>query len=116
MRNGSHIVFMNDIGTRIPFKKHLDYCLSKGAILSLTRSLAVEMAPKTLVNCLTLGPIMATKSESKKIQKMIQNRTLLKHWGGAEEVFQAIQFLRSSKFITGTEIIIDGGYQLVPGL
>ena len=94
------------------------YSASKAALLGLTRSLAVELAKnKIRVNVVLPGVVMTgmTKSffeslESKQIQE-IENRHLL-GLGTPQDVASAIAFLSSSdsKWITGSEFSVDGGF------
>lgn len=91
----------------------MDYDASKAGIISITKSLAQELAPKILVNCIAPGwidtdinkdlPEDYVKSEIEKIG--------VKRFGRPEEIANTALFLASkySSFITGTTIVVDGG-------
>ncbi len=92
------------------------YAASKGAVLSLTRELAVRYAKNNIrVNALCPGPIFTEafsnyfKEDAKK--KAYLDRIPLKRFGKPEEVAKAALFLASddSSYITGSAFMIDGG-------
>lgn len=89
------------------------YAMSKGAILSLTRCLAKEYAPRLRVNCIVPGHIENEWSQSLSAtthQKMIQH-VPLQRWGRAEEIASMAVFLASpaASFITGQLFVVNGG-------
>jgi NAD(P)-dependent dehydrogenase (short-subunit alcohol dehydrogenase family) len=92
------------------------YTASKGGVLSLTRSLAVQYGPKGVrVNALCPGPILTPlmetlfATEEEKNKRL--NRIPLGRFGRAEDVVNAGIFLASdeSSWMTGTQFVIDGG-------
>lgn len=92
------------------------YTASKGGVLSLTRSLAVQNGPKGVrVNALCPGPILTPlmetlfASEEEKNKRL--NRIPLGRFGRAEDVVWAGIFLASdeSSWMTGAQFVIDGG-------
>ena len=88
------------------------YCASKGAIVNLTRSMALELAPTVRVNCICPGVIdtdmarmgFADSSEEAEFYP-------LKRIGTATEVAKGIIYLASpdAGFITGSALAMDGG-------
>ncbi len=73
------------------------YAMSKGAIISLTRCLALEFAPHIRVNCIAPGWIENDWSQhlsESTHQKLIQN-VLMQRWGTAEDVLGVALFLAS---------------------
>ncbi|MBN1980641.1 MAG: SDR family oxidoreductase [Chitinivibrionales bacterium] len=91
-----------------------NYAASKGAIVSLTRSLAVEMAPRNIrVNALLPGLIDTgmTRRLNRIITQQKQAMIPMGRLGQPEEVASAAYFLGSdqSLYITGQILAVDGG-------
>jgi NAD(P)-dependent dehydrogenase (short-subunit alcohol dehydrogenase family) len=93
------------------------YSASKTAILGLTRALALELAPESItVNAISPGPF-ATEMNTPLIENPQLNAQFIAkipvgRWGRVEEVGQLALYLCSPEaaFITGTDILIDGGW------
>ncbi len=92
------------------------YTASKGAVISLTRSLAVQYGPKGVrVNAICPGPILTPLLESlfpneeERLKRL--NRIPLGRFGRAEDVVYAALYLASdeSSWTTGTTFVVDGG-------
>ena len=93
------------------------YAASKGAVLQLTKALAVEWAPDGIrVNALAPGfietPLIPDEEKTPQREAMILSRTPLKFVGEAQDVAGAAVFLVSdeARYITGATLPIDGGY------
>lgn len=92
------------------------YSATKGAVLALTRALAVEYAPFNVrVNALSPGFVETALTErvlrNPMLEKWLVDRTLLKRLGTAEDIAKAALFLASddSAYMTGAELVVDGG-------
>jgi NAD(P)-dependent dehydrogenase (short-subunit alcohol dehydrogenase family) len=95
------------------------YCASKGGVVNLTRSMAIELAPDVRVNAVCPGPIETDMTRSgapagvdyEQYHKALQEYPYLKRIGTAEEVADAILYLASdaAAFVTGAMLSIDGG-------
>jgi 3-oxoacyl-[acyl-carrier protein] reductase len=94
-----------------------NYAASKGAVNALTKSLAVELAPRGItVNAVAPGVIETEMSKTVRelAGDQIQSRILLKRIGKPEDIANAVWFL-SSKFadyITGEILHVDGGFKM----
>ncbi len=114
MKNGGRIINMsstNGINTYHP--DSMDYSAAKAGVINLTKSMAMELGPKVLVNCIAPGwvetemnanlPADYVKDETRKIY--------LKRFAKPEEIAKVAVFLASkdSSFMTGSIVVVDGG-------
>ena len=93
---------------------HADYAATKGAVIALTKSLAVELAPKITVNCVAPGWVdteMAAKPYAGEGRAKIERTIPLRRVASADDVAGPILFLASSlaRHITGEILNVNGG-------
>src|SRR5580704_14257029 len=94
------------------------YSAAKGAIVQLTKSLAIELAPYNIqVNAIAPGWIetdMTAPVRTMPLNNEILARTPAGRWGQSEELAGTAVYLasRASDFVTGTTIRVDGGYAI----
>ena len=91
------------------------YACSKAALVGLTRSLALELAPSRIrVNCVAPGCIETdmVRALSEETRAMLVEETPLGRLGSPEDIAQAVAFLASERasFITGQVLTADGGF------
>lgn len=94
-----------------PFPNHTAYGSSKWALRGLTQAVAVELAPTGIrVNAVFPGPI-ATPMLDERTQTRLAETSTAGRLGAPGEVADAVAFLVSANasFITGSELVIDGG-------
>jgi pteridine reductase len=107
------IVNIVDIHSEWPLKNYVVYNAAKGGLASLTRSLALELAPEVRVNGISPGPILwpeAGEWMNEAARKHIINRTLLKRTGEPDDIARTVAFLiADAPYITGQIIAVDGG-------
>jgi len=117
---GGSIVFISSIsGVKVSYVAGSIYSASKGAINGLCKGLAVELAPNIRVNTVIPGMIDTNilsggEITDKQLEDDIQ-RYPLKRYGKPEEVAFAVIYLLSdaASWITGSNLLIDGGYTLL---
>lgn len=93
------------------FVKPVSYCISKGAISNMTRYLATYWAKKNIrVNTLTFGGVFS--KQGKEFIRNYSSRVPMGRMARRDEYNGAVLFLASdsSSYMTGANIIIDGGY------
>ena len=116
-RRSGRVINIGSILSIISLPDRTPYSASKGAVLQLTRALALEWAPYSVtVNCIMPGPFGTEMNQTllkdpKAYQEFIA-RIPLGRWGNLDEIGGLVVFLASnaSSFITGAAIAIDGGW------
>ncbi len=92
-----------------------DYDASKVGVISLTKNLAEELAPKIRINCIAPGWIDTdmNKNLPKDYVKGEKEKTFLKRFGTPEEIASVALFLASddASFMSGSIMVVDGGYK-----
>ena len=107
---------MGSMSGVIPLSRVFTYSMSKAAIHNLSKNLAREWAPyKIRVNTLVPGFFPAEQNRNVLTPERVEaimGHTPMKRFGEARELGGATLLLASQagSFITGTEIIIDGGF------
>jgi NAD(P)-dependent dehydrogenase (short-subunit alcohol dehydrogenase family) len=106
--DGGHIVNLSSLGALRPWPEHAHYCASKAGVVMLTKALSRAWAPKISVNSVAPGVIPFDKTDE-RIERFIA-ATPAGRAGTGDEVAEAVLFfLKSTKFITGQVIAVDGG-------
>ncbi|MCC6694245.1 MAG: SDR family oxidoreductase [Candidatus Hydrogenedentes bacterium] len=93
-------------------RKHIAYHLSKQALFSLTRMMAVEFAPLVRVNAIAPGLVLPPAGKDESYLAGLASTNPLNRYGSAGDVAAAAVFLLKSTFITGQVIYVDGGRNL----
>ncbi|GMU93036.1 MAG: short-chain dehydrogenase [Candidatus Hydrogenedentota bacterium] len=93
-------------------RKHVAYHLSKRALHSLTRMMAVEFAPSLRVNGVAPGLVLPPAGKDDTYLDSLAHTNPLHRHGRAEDVAAAVLFLLKSDFVTGQVIYVDGGRNL----
>jgi NAD(P)-dependent dehydrogenase (short-subunit alcohol dehydrogenase family) len=98
------------------------YAASKGGMLSYTRHIAVELAPTVRVNCVSPGFMRTPMSTGERVGMSAEDQerrmaafrgfSPMGRAGSAEDIANAVTFFASdeSAFVTGRELVVDGGH------
>ncbi|MCD1650297.1 SDR family oxidoreductase [Halomonas meridiana] len=113
LSEGSSIVNIASLAGQRGSLDHTPYAAAKGGVLTLTRSLAQELAPRTRVNAISPGLIdtrMMESLDAVKRQAMI-GTTPLQRLGRPDEIASVVDFLCSdaASFMTGESLQVNGG-------
>jgi pteridine reductase len=108
------IVNIADIFGQTPKPQHTVYCMAKAALIMMTRSLALELAPDVRVNAIAPGAILWPESGKPDAEKdAIVRATPLARMGAVDDISQTAAWLiEQAKFTTGQVIAVDGGRSL----
>ena len=114
---GGSVVLIGSIAAHVALGNNGVYSASKAALLGVVKTYAKILSSRSIrINCVSPGYIVTNMTRSsyqdKERSREISRRNLLKRWGTPEEVGKVVEFLlsESSSFVTGTEIVVDGGW------
>jgi len=115
---GGAIVNIADWSVVRPAKGFSAYIASKGALVTLTKSLAIDLAAENSairVNAILPGQVLLPEGSSDEKRQAAIDATLVKRMGEPADVAQAVQFLVESPFVTGVCLPVDGGRTMFGG-
>ena len=119
-RGGGKIINIASVGAFLGQPFAPNYAASKGGLISLSKALAVEWAKDNIqVNAILPGLVLTEmtgpgKQVAPEFDRMVKSRTPARRWGEPEDFQGVVVFLASdaSTFVTGAELVVDGGYSL----
>ncbi|MEE3309982.1 MAG: SDR family oxidoreductase [Candidatus Thermoplasmatota archaeon] len=110
---GSVINIIDNASGRNDWPNHSHYCASKAALLSITRSLAQELAPSIRINAIGPGAILFQDWESEERKSAVLSSIPMQRVGKPAEIAESVLFLAAGPaYITGQIIDVDGGWSL----
>jgi NAD(P)-dependent dehydrogenase (short-subunit alcohol dehydrogenase family) len=116
------IVNMGSVAGLVGVKRRFAYCATKGAVVALTRQLAVDYPTQLRVNCICPGTVDTPfvegylekyhKHEKEKVRAQLSQRQPVGRLGKPEEIARLALYLSSPEagFVTGSAVTIDGGW------
>lgn len=107
-----HIVNIADWRGARPGPDHVAYTLTKAAVIAMTRSLALALAPNILVNAIAPGLILPPPGQDQAYLERKAGQVPVQRVGSPEEIANTLVFLLRSDFITGDLIFVTGGEHL----
>lgn len=110
------IINISDIFAQRPMPEHTIYCIAKAANNMLTKSMALELAPKVRVNAIAPGAILWPEdSAGEQVVNLakLSNIPMAKLGGCQAIVDAAIYLIEQAQFVTGEILTVDGGRSLL---
>jgi pteridine reductase len=115
-KNHGCIVNITDMHVERPKKGYVVYSVAKAGLVTLTKSLALELSPEVRVNAVAPGPVQWPENNpqfDEVYRQRVISQTLLKRVGEGADIAKAVKFLvADAPFITGHVLAVDGGRSL----
>jgi len=119
-QNSGKIINVMSVAGLVGTVGQINYSAAKGGILSMTKSIARELARYNVcANVISLGIVTTDMSEKittdEKLKEIYMNRILLKRFAEPDDISPAFVFLASDEgnYITGQLLCVDGGYGMI---
>jgi 3-oxoacyl-[acyl-carrier protein] reductase len=119
-KNSGKIINVTSVAGIVGTVGQINYSAAKGGVISMTKSMARELARYNIcVNVISLGIVTTDMTEKittdEKLKEVYMNRILLKRFAESEDISPAFVFLASdeSNYITGQLFCVDGGYGMI---
>jgi 3-oxoacyl-[acyl-carrier protein] reductase len=119
-QNSGKIINVMSVAGLVGTVGQVNYSAAKGGILSMTKSIARELARYSVCcNVISLGIVATDMTEKirsdEKLREIYMNRILLKRFAEPDDISPAFVFLGSdeSNYITGQLLCVDGGYGMI---
>jgi len=119
-QNSGKIINVTSVAGIVGTVGQINYSAAKGGIISMTKSIAREMARYNVcANVISLGIVATDMTEKirtdEKLKEIYMNRILLKRFAEPEDISPAFVFFASdeSSYITGQLVCVDGGYGMI---
>ncbi|HEY6543096.1 MAG TPA: glucose 1-dehydrogenase [Ktedonobacteraceae bacterium] len=120
---GGVIINMSSVAATIGIERRLPYCASKGAVLALTRSIAIDFATQGIrCNAICPGTVQTPfvdgylarnfAGHEDEVRQQLHARQPIGRMGRPDEIAHAALYLSSDEaaFVTGSAMVIDGGW------
>jgi NAD(P)-dependent dehydrogenase (short-subunit alcohol dehydrogenase family) len=104
------IIHFTDWAVDRPYRGYLPYLVAKGGLVTLTKALAVELAPTITVNAIAPGAVEPPADTPQVELEQIRAASALNRLGSPDDVINAVMYLlEGTDFVTGEVIRVDGG-------
>jgi pteridine reductase len=107
------IVNITDVAALEAWRLFAPHAAAKAALAQLTRSLAHAFAPGVRVCAVAPGPVLLPDGSDQTTREREAGRTALGRLGSPEDVVAAVTYLIEAEFVTGEQLVVDGGHSLL---
>jgi NAD(P)-dependent dehydrogenase (short-subunit alcohol dehydrogenase family) len=107
------ILNITDLSAFQVWSGYSHHAASKAGLVSLTKYLAVELAPHVRVNAIAPGTVLLPTNAGPEKIKWAVEKSVLGRVGSPQDVARLAEFLITNEFITGSVYFVDGGRSLV---
>ena len=90
----------------------MSYTISKSGLQTLTKTMAMRLAPNIKVNAIAPGPTIKSKRQTDRHFRNQVKSTLLKKSVRLEDICDTVEFLINNNSITGQIVVVDSGQNL----
>ena len=112
-RGAEKVVNIAGVAAFRPFPSFVPYSVSKAGVVSLTKGLAKALAPEVTVNAVSPGTVLSPPDRPDEEERRIADDTPVGRTGEPSDVADTVAFVvRSSEFLNGAVIRVDGGRSL----
>jgi pteridine reductase len=111
----AHIVNIADWRAVRPGTGYTAYTLTKAALVAMTRSLALALAPNIQVNAIAPGLILPPPGSGSEYLEQYAPHIPAQRAGSAAEIVRALLYLLDTEFVTGDLLYVTGGEHLMAG-
>ena len=112
-QGGGVILNITDLSAFQVWEGYTHHAASKAGLVSLTKSMAFELAPAIRVNAIAPGTVLLPPNYTPEKKKWAEDMSCLKRVGSPTDVAEMATFLIENEFTTGAVYFMDGGRSLI---
>jgi len=112
LESGGQLIFITCSSVVAPYPMHLPYVVAKAGLAQAMRALALELGPRVRVNAVAPGTVLPPPDMPPEVTERLAAAAPLRRVGRAEDVAEAVGYLAKSSWVTGQELVVDGGRAL----
>lgn len=108
-RGEGKVINLADWSAHRPYPDLIPYCVSKAGLVAMSKGLARALGPQVQVNSISPGAVLLTEDYPEAAAQKARAHTVLGRLGDPQDVADAVLYLLKADFVTGVDLIVDGG-------